>query len=56
MPLPIWSVSSGVMVSKVISDAYTPGAMAFTRIGIPLSANSVSSIFVRCEAAAFALL
>jgi hypothetical protein len=42
--------------SKVISDAYTPGATALTRTGILFNANSVAIIFVRCDAAALALL
>jgi hypothetical protein len=55
-PLPTLSTISGVISSAVISDAYTPGAIALTRTRAPLSANSVASIFVRCDAAALALL
>ena len=40
----------------VISDAYGPGAMAFTRTGMFFSANSVAIILVRCDRAALALL
>jgi hypothetical protein len=40
----------------VISDSYTPGAMALTRTLRPFSANSVANIFVKCPAAAFELL
>src|SRR6267154_2833478 len=51
------SISSGpVIVSSVISDANMPGAIEFTRTGIPLRAISVASILVRWLAAAFELL
>jgi hypothetical protein len=51
------AISSGpVIVSSVISDANTPGAIEFTRTGIPLRAISVASILVRWAAAAFELL
>lgn len=55
-PLPTLSTSSGVILSYVISDSQTPGAIEETRTGTFLSANSVASILERCVAAAFALL
>lgn len=42
--------------STVSSDSNTPGAMPHTRTGNFFSANSVDSIFVRCDAAALELL
>lgn len=56
MDFPILSTSSGGMCGYVISDSYTPGATALTRMGIFLSANSVANILVRCVAAAFVVL
>ena len=56
IPLPTLSVSSGLNSFVVISDAYTPGAIAFTRTENPLSAISVERSLVKCDAAAFALL
>lgn len=50
------STRSSVMLSNVISDSHTPGATAQTRTGTFFSANSVAIIFVRCDAAALALL
>ena len=49
--------SSGpVIVSAVISDANRPGAIGFTRTGMPFRAISVASILVRWDVAAFELL
>lgn len=42
--------------SYMAVNEIVPGAMAFTRTGIPLSANSVERSFVRCDAAALLLL
>jgi hypothetical protein len=50
------SSSGPVIVSNVISDANEPGAIEFTRTGMPLRAISVASILVRWDAAAFELL
>lgn len=44
------------MTVLVISDSYTPGAIALTRTGISFKANSVANIFVKCEAADFDVL
>lgn len=43
-------------MSAVISLAYTPGAIALTRIGKPFNAKSVDIILVRWDAAALAEL
>ena len=48
--------SSPAIVSSVISDSYTPGAIELTRTGMRLRANSVANILVRWVAAAFELL
>ena len=46
--------SSGpIIVSAVISDANRPGAIEFTRTGMPFRAISVASVLVRWVAAAF---
>ena len=52
----IETCSSPVIVSNVISDSYTPGAIELTRTGMRLRANSVANILVRWVAAAFELL
>ena len=50
------SIPKAAIRSAVISEAYTPGAMALTLTGTFFRANSVESNLVKWEAAALALL